>query len=188
VAQKPKLVVLSAPSGTGKYALLSRARELGADLVTTISATTRTPRPGEVDGREYYFLSRAAFEERRDAGEFVEWAEVHAHLYGTLLSEVERCLAGGGVVVLELDVQGMRHLKALRDDVVTVFLMPPSMEELERRLRTRGAKDEADVALRLHNAQGEITSSKAYDHVIVNDDLDRAARELIAILDARDDN
>ena len=161
---------------------MERLRALGVPVAVTVSATTRAPRPGEEQGGHYYFMSRAAFEAERDAGAFYEWAVVHGNLYGTLKSEVERCLASGAHVVLELDVQGMRHLKALRSDVVTVFLMPPSMEELERRLRTRGANDEADIALRLKNARAEIAAKDEFDFVIVNDDLDRAAADLEQIL------
>ena len=128
MAVSPKIVVLSAPSGAGKNSLMERLRALGVPVAVTVSATTRAPRPGEEHGGHYHFMSREAFEAQRDAGAFYEWAVVHGNLYGTLKAEVERCLASGAHVVLELDVQGMRHLKAMRDDVVTVFLMPPSMD------------------------------------------------------------
>ena len=177
------LLVLSAPSGAGKHALLQRVRELGEDLAHTISVTTRRPRQGEQDGREYHFISRDRFEEYRKAGELVEWAEVHGNLYGTLESELERCLESGRDAVLELDVQGMRSLRRLRGDVISVFLMPPSLDELERRLRARNANDEADIALRLENARKEMAARHECDYIIVNEDLDRAALELIAVLD-----
>lgn len=176
------LLVLSAPSGAGKHALLSRVRELGEDLAHTISVTTRPPRRGEINGRDYVFIDGEEFSRHLERGALLEWAEVHGHRYGTLKSELERCLNSGKDAVLELDVQGMRALRRLRGDVVSVFLMPPSVEELERRLRVRNANDEADLALRLRNAREEMAARNEYDYVIVNDDLDRAAQELIAVI------
>lgn len=176
------LLVLSAPSGAGKHALVSRVRELGENLTHTISVTTRPPRRGEIDGRDYVFIDNERFDRHIESDALLEWAEVHGHRYGTLKSELDRCLDSGKDTVLELDIQGMRALRRLRDDVISVFLMPPSFEELERRLRVRNANDEADLALRLRNAREEIAASGAYDHVIVNDDLDRAANELIAVI------
>lgn len=182
--------MISAPSGAGKRTIINKVREAEEHVTTTVSATTRAPRPGEEDGLDYYFLSREAFEARIEQGDFVEWAEVHGNLYGTLHEELDRCLATGRDVLLELDVQGMRSLRALRGgDMVSVFLMPPSIEELERRLRGRGADDEAVIALRLRNAREEMAARNEFDHVIVNDDLERAARELAGILrDARGRN
>lgn len=176
------VLVLSAPSGAGKQALITRVREMGEPLVKTISATTRAPRRGETNGREYHFVDEATFRRLMHEDAFVEWAEVHGRLYGTLKSELERCLDSGRNVVLELDVQGMRALKRRRDDVISVFLMPPSVEELERRLRKRGLNDEADIATRLRNAEKEIAARHECDYVIVNDDLDQAAREFIAVV------
>jgi len=176
------VLVLSAPSGAGKHAVVARVRELGEPLVETVSATTRAPRRGEVDGRDYHFVDETAFRRLLRDGAFVEWAEVHEHLYGTLHSELDRCLESGRTVVLELDVQGMRALKQRRNDVVSVFLMPPSMAELERRLRKRGLNDEADIAVRLRNAEQEMAAGRECDYIIVNDELDQAAREFIAVV------
>jgi guanylate kinase len=179
------LLVISAPSGAGKLTLLNKVREREVDrLVTTVSATTRAPREGEIDGRDYYFLDRADFEARRDAGAFVEWAEVHGNLYGTLQSELDRCLATGRDVILELDVQGMKNLKAQRDHLVTVFLMPPSIEELESRLRKRGSESEDVIQLRVRNAAGEMAQRHAFDYIVVNDNIERAASDLEAIIRA----
>jgi len=176
------VLVLSAPSGAGKHAVIARVREFGEPLVETVSATTRAPRRGETDGVAYHFVDEATFRRLVAEGAFVEWAEVHGHLYGTLKSELDHRIESGRDVVLELDVQGMRALKRARDDVVSVFLMPPSIAELERRLRKRGLNDEADIAVRLRNAEKEIAARHESDYIIVNDDLDQAAREFIEVL------
>ena len=164
------LLVISAPSGAGKLTLLNKVRESQAgSFVTTVSATTRAPRTGEVDGQDY---------------EFVEWAEVHGNLYGTLFSELDRCLATGKDVILELDVQGMESLKEIRHDVVTVFLMPPSLEVLETRLRNRGTDEDDVIALRLKNAGDEMAQRHGFDYIVVNDKIDQAASDLEAIIRA----
>lgn len=178
MAQSGLLIIVSAPSGAGKMTLLQKVQESEDNFATTISATTRAPRATEEDGREYYFVSREAFEAKIDEGAFLEWAEVHDNLYGTLHSELQQCLETGKDVILELDVQGMRRVKADGLCGVSFFLMPPSLEELERRLRTRGANDEDDLALRLRNAEAEMAARDEYDYVIVNDDLERAAAEM----------
>jgi guanylate kinase len=176
------VLVLSAPSGAGKQTLLRKLRERMERLTTTVSATTRDPRPGEVDGRDYHFLTREAFEQARDEDAFVEWAEVHGNLYGTLKTELRRCLDAGDDVVMELDVQGMRNMRAMKVPMLSVFLMPPSLEELERRLRHRGANSDEDIALRLRNAEEEMAARDEFEHVVVNDDVDRAADELEALI------
>jgi len=175
-------LVISAPSGAGKLTILRKVRELEPHLETTVSATTRAPRPGEMDGKDYYFLAADEFQRRLDAGDFVEWAEVHGHHYGTLKQELDRCLDTGHDVILELDVQGMRSLRSLRQELVTVFLMPPSLEELEARLRRRGTDDEEVIALRLRNALDEMAARNEFDYRVVNDDVERAANELRRIL------
>jgi guanylate kinase len=185
VAKQGVLLVISAPSGAGKLTLLNKVRESQAgSFVTTVSATTRAPRTGEEHGRDYYFLSREEFELKREAEEFVEWAEVHGNLYGTLLSELDRCLATGKDVILELDVQGMESLKEIRHDVVTVFLMPPSLEVLETRLRNRGTDEDDVIALRLKNAGDEMAQRHGFDYIVVNDKIDQAASDLEAIIRA----
>lgn len=185
MAQQGVLIVISAPSGAGKLTLLNKVRESQAgSFVTTVSATTRAPRMGEEQGQDYYFLTREDFETKRSALEFVEWAEVHGNLYGTLYSELDRCLATGKDVILELDVQGMESLKEIRHEVVTVFLMPPSLEVLEDRLRKRGTDEDEVIALRLKNAGDEMAQRHGFDYIVVNDKIDQAASDLEAIIRA----
>lgn len=185
VAAPGSLYVVSAPSGGGKRAVLARVMAVDPGIEYSVSATTRPPRADEVDGRDYYFLSREEFCRRIEDGRFAEWAEVHDNLYGTLREELDRKLDTGKDLVLELDVQGMRNVRALYPDTVTVFIMPPSFEELERRLRGRGTNSEADIALRLRNAQDEIAACYAFDYIVLNDDLDKAVEDMEAIVRAQ---
>lgn len=179
------LIVISAPSGAGKLTLLNKIRERQVDaFVTTVSATTRPPRESETDGQDYYFLDQATFEAKRENNEFIEWAEVHGNLYGTLNAELDRCLATGKDVILELDVQGMESLTQLRNDVVTVFLMPPSLEVLESRLRNRGTDNDDVIALRLKNARDEMAQRHSFQYIVVNDKIEQAASDLEAIIRA----
>lgn len=178
----PRLFVISGPSGAGKGTLLAELRKQRPDLGLTVSATTRSPRPGEVDGTSYYFLSDEEFRRRIAAGEFVEWAEVHGHLYGTLVSEVKRLLAKGHSLVLEIDVQGALNVRKVYPDAVLIFIEPPSLQALEERLRGRGTEDEASIELRLKNARHEMELADSYDARIVNDTVDRAAQELGSVM------
>jgi guanylate kinase len=154
-------------------------------LEYAVSATTRPPRTGEVNGKDYYFLDRAEFLRRVEAGEFAEWAQVHDHLYGTLRAELGRRLASGRDVALDIDVQGMRNFKRLPYRMVTVFVMPPSIEVLEERLRARRTDREEDIALRLRNAREEMDARHAFDYIIVNDAVDDAVADMKAILRAQ---
>ena len=167
--------------GKGTLVALLRTRRPGLGL--TVSATTRAPRDGEVDGVSYHFMGDDEFERRVRAGEFLEWAWVHGHRYGTLLAEVEANVAAGRSVVLEIDVQGALAVREARPDAVLVFIEPPSLEELERRLRGRGTEDEASVEVRLANARRELGLADRYDVRIVNDDLERALSELSNVID-----
>lgn len=185
MAAPGSLYVVSAPSGGGKRAVLARVMAVDPGIEYSVSATTRPPRADEVDGRDYYFLSREEFCRRIEDGRFAEWAEVHDNLYGTLREELDCKLDTGKDLVLELDVQGMRNVRALYPDTVTVFIMPPSFEELERRLRGRGTNSEADIALRLRNAQDEIAACYAFDYIVLNDDLDKAVEDMEAIVRAQ---
>ena len=178
------LFVVSAPSGAGKRTILDKVFAEDDALAYVVSATTRTPRANEVEGRNYYFMSVDEFQSRIDADAFVEWAEVHGHLYGTLRDELAQRLASGKDVVLELDVQGMRQVQAARPDAVTVFVMAPSMAELERRLRERGANDSEDMALRLANARQEVAVRYEFEYIVVNDELARAVEDMRAIVRA----
>jgi len=179
------LFVVSAPSGGGKRTVLRKVLDRNGNAEYSVSATTRPSRPGEVEGADYFFLPRAEFERRIKANEFAEWAEVHGNLYGTLRAELHRVLSSGRDVFLELDVQGMRNLRRAGIEIVSIFIVPPSLEELERRLRGRGTNDEEDIALRMHNARAEMEARKEFDYVVVNDDLDTAVADVEAIVRAR---
>ena len=176
---KPTLFVVSGPSGAGKGTLVDRVRSLYPGLGLTVSATTRSPRPGEVDGKSYYFLSPEEFSRRIEAGEFVEWAEVHGHRYGTLVSEVSSLLAQGSSLVLEIDVQGALQVREKFPEAVLIFIAPPSLDELRARLVGRGTETPESIELRLANAEHELSLAPRYDEIIVNDDLDDATQALL---------
>ena len=157
------MLLVTGPSGAGKSSLLQWLMDQDERLGFSVSCTTRTPREGEVDGRDYYFVSRDQFERRRDADEFVEWAEVHGNYYGTLSSELVRAESEGRIPVLEVDVQGgVNVIKRFGDRVLSVFVFPPSMGVLEDRLRGRGTDDEETIARRLSNARGELDQRNWY--------------------------
>lgn len=184
---RPFLLLVTGPSGAGKSSLLKSLFEKDPRLGFSVSATTRAPREGEVDGREYFFLSEEEFVARREKGDFVEWAEVHAHFYGTLFAEVDRMMAEGRIPVLDVDVQGGRAVLDRYDEqVVSVFVFPPSWDDLERRLRGRATDDEETVRRRLKNAREEVRSASLYRFWVVNDELDRARADLQAILRAHE--
>ncbi len=176
--------VVSAPSGAGKRTVLERVLARDPRLEYSVSATSRRPRPGEVDGRDYYFLTPEEFRRRRDAGAFVEWAEVHGNLYGTLREEIERKRASGRDLILEVDVQGMRQLRDSGLDVTTIFIVPPSLEVLEERLRGRGTEAPEELALRLRNAREEMAARHSFDYIVINDSLDQAVADFEAIVRA----
>ncbi|RKY65669.1 MAG: guanylate kinase [Candidatus Latescibacterota bacterium] len=178
------LVVFSAPSGAGKSTIVREVlrRKPVPGMELSISATTRPRRPGEEEGRDYYFLSEEEFESRRERGEFVEWAEVHGHLYGTLRRTVEEALEEGKVLLLEIDVQGARQIRRAFPESVSVFVAPPSLEVLEKRLRERGRDPEEDIERRLEAAPKELSEAGSYDYIVVNEDLEEAVRAVEAIL------
>ena len=177
-------VILSAPSGGGKTTIARRLLERRADVGYSVSCTTRAPREGEVDGRDYRFLTPAAFEAARDAGEFAEWAEVHGSYYGTLRSEVQRVLAAGRHVLMDIDVQGARQFHVAFPDTVLVFVLPPSGEVLKNRLAGRKSESRERLLVRLRNARAELGEVGRYHYVVVNDDLSRAVDQVSAIIDA----
>ena len=179
----PLVVVLSSPSGGGKSTIARRILAERDDTGYSVSATTRAPREGEVEGREYTFLSPEAFEARVAAGEFLEDAGYNGHRYGTLESEVRRVVQGGQHVLLDIEVVGARLVRERFRDAVLVFLLPPSGRLLAERLRGRGTESEAVITGRLLRAQEEIAAAVEYDFVIVNDDLEDAVRAVHAILD-----
>ena len=181
------LIVVSAPSGAGKTTLCQRLLEEFSDSVQlSISATTRAPRGQEQHGREYFFLAREEFERKIAAGEFAEHALVHGNFYGTPRSMIDDAFRAGRSVLLDIDVQGAESLRrAYPGRCLSVFIAPPSMEELERRLRSRGTEKEDVIARRMTNAREEMAQSPRFDHVIVNDSLDRAYAELKWLVEQR---
>jgi guanylate kinase len=180
---KNRLIVVSAPSGTGKTTLCARLLREVPELMLSISTTTRAPRGAEREGIEYFFVTPEEFKAKVDAGRFAEWAEVHGNFYGTSKDFIERAFAQGKSLLLDIDVQGADSLKASYPaETVRVFLTPPSMEELERRLRARGTDSEESIAKRLLGAAAEMAHQDHFDHVIVNDDLERAYFELTGIV------
>ena len=183
------IVVLSGPSGVGKSTLVGRARTILPDLCFSVSCTTRAPRAGEQDGREYHFLSPEAFEARVRQGEFLEYAGIFNRRYGTLKSEVLARVERGEQVLLDIDVQGAKQIRAaaaaspeLARAVHFILIAPPSLEALEARLRGRGSENDEQLALRLGAARSELANYRLYDYLIVNDDLEKAAMELAAVL------
>ncbi|HHW13950.1 MAG TPA: guanylate kinase [Firmicutes bacterium] len=178
------LLVLSGPSGVGKNTVLNALMVQNPQVRYSISATTRPPRPGEVDGRNYFFLSEEEFDRRTAAREFLEWAEFCGHRYGTPRSYVEETLAAGYHVVLDIDVQGAQRVREAVPDAVLVFLLPPSWDVLEARIRARGTDREEVIGRRLAVAREEIAALPAYDYVIWNREVAVAVKELEAILTA----
>lgn len=179
------LVVVSGPSGVGKDSVFARAFKLDPSLVYSVSYTTRQPRPGEVDGVDYTFVSEQEFDRLVAEGELLEWAEVHGHRSGTGRRRVEEELAAGRDVVLNIDVQGGMSVRKLIPEALLIFLAPPSIEELRRRLGSRGTEDPAALVRRTADAEKEMGYSDRYDAVVVNDDLDRAAREVLNLIQQR---
>jgi guanylate kinase len=177
-----RLFVVAGPSGTGKDTLIKEVMK-DHDLHLSVSATTREPRPGEVDGRDYIFVSDEEFEILASRGAFLEWKEVFGKRYGTLAGEVDTALAGGRDVILEIDVQGALEVKSKVPEAKLIFIMPPSMDELEARLRSRKADGEAEISERIDIAPREmVIGEKEFDVIIVNDDVGRAAGELAKAL------
>jgi guanylate kinase len=180
----PFPIILSAPSGGGKTTIARELLRRRSDVGYSISCTTRLPRPGEATGADYHFLTREEFVRRRTAGDFAESAEVHGNLYGTLRSEIAKVLARGQHVVMDIDVQGARQMRAAFPKVVTVFVLPPSGEVLLDRLRSRKTESPEQLVERLHSALLELRAVDEYEYVVVNDDLEHAVQRVAAILDA----
>ena len=178
------LYIVSAPSGTGKTSLVKAVLEWEPEVSLSVSTTTRAPRPGEVEGRHYYFVSRPEFERMEQAGEFLESATIYGHRYGTSQEGIEQELQRGRDVLLEIDWQGARQVRKLMQGVVGIFIMPPSLDVLKARLMNR-AQDSPDViARRLAAAEEEIAHVVEYDYVIINEDFNRAALDLRSIIRA----
>lgn len=186
IARRGLVLILSSPSGAGKTTLTRAiAQDGGWGLDLSISVTTRARRPSEIDGRHYRFIDREAFEDLRARDDLLEWAEVHGNFYGTPRRAVEKTLGQGRDMIFDIDYQGTRQVRQrLQDDVVTVFILPPSFSELRNRLERRAEDSPETIERRLANARNEIQRWSEYDYVIVNDDLDESFRALQAILTA----
>lgn len=180
--EKGKLIVISGPSGAGKSTVVFKAIEGREDICFSTSVTTRKPRPGEVDGREYFFVDPDRFKEMVENDELLEHAEYVANSYGTPRAYVEEKLDAGLNVLLDIEVQGARQIHEKKPDAVLIFIIPPSLEELERRLKGRGTDTERAIEARLIRARQEYQEADFYDYIIVNDDADKAAQELSAII------
>lgn len=180
----PFPVILSSPSGGGKTTIARQLLGRRNDVGYSISCTTRTPRDGERDGTDYYFLTKEQFLARRQAGDFAESAQVHGNLYGTLKSEIARVLGSGKHVIMDIDVQGASQIRKAFPQAVTVFVLPPSADVLLDRLRRRKTESPQGLVARLNSALHELRAVEEYEYVVVNDDLDRAVRQVGAILDA----
>lgn len=180
------LILFSGPSGVGKDTVLDVVLNKNKDLQKSISLTTRDIRENETDGKDYYFISSEDFEKMIAQGEILEYAQYGSNLYGTPKGPVDKWLSEGKTVVLKIEVQGAENIKKLYPDSVGIFLLPPSMEVLESRLRSRGTEDEADVKKRLEIAQDEMRKSKMYDYFVINEDIDCASDDVLTIIKALD--
>src|ERR1043166_2082892 len=183
-ASRGTLFVVSSPSGGGKGTIICHVLEVVENLRYSVSFTTRAPRIGEVNGREYFFVDRDTFAEMAAAGEFLEWACVHGNLYGTAKNQIIEETAAGADLILEVDVQGAARVRQLLMDSVSIFILPPSYEVLRQRLIARGTDSPEELALRLHNAPEELRQYSAFDYVIINDEIDRAVGQLASIISA----
>lgn len=183
--QKGAILVLSGPSGAGKSTIINAASSQIGEYYFSISTTTRAPRIGEVHGVDYFFVSKENFEEDIKAGNFLEYAQVHGNYYGTSLKPVREALEEGKLVIFDIDVQGHRLVRAKMDDITTsAFITPPTLEALEERLRARCTDDEAVIVNRIENAKSEIEALGEYDFTIINDTVEKAAREFVIVAKA----
>ncbi len=183
MSKRGRLFIVSGPSGSGKSTVLGEVFKRRDRLYFSVSATTRAPRPGETDGVEYFFLDEERFDQMVERGEFLEHARYAKCSYGTPRGPIEEKLNAGIDVILDIEVQGAKQVKARMPEAVSVFLAPPDLRELERRLRSRGTESEERIALRLETARSELREAEKYDYVVVNDDFRRAAGELLDIID-----
>lgn len=179
---KGSLIVISGPSGVGKGTLCKKILSQVEGIKLSISATTRAPRAGEVNGKDYYFMGKKTFEAKIHNGEFLEWAKVHDNYYGTLQEHVNKLLSEGQDVLLEIDVQGAFQVKKQCPTGVFIFVVPPSFQELKKRIIKRGSETKETLAIRLKNAKKELQSSFDYDYIVLNDDLSLATSKLKSII------
>jgi guanylate kinase len=176
------LFVVSSPSGGGKGTIIRHVLDVVENLSYSVSFTTRAPRQTEVDGREYFFVSRETFDEKVAVGEFLEWACVHGNFYGTSKKQIMEETGAGTDIILEVDVQGAASVRQLLMDSVSIFILPPSYEVLRQRLITRGTDSPQELEVRLRNAPEELKQYSSFDYVIINDEIDRAAAQLASII------
>ena len=176
------LIVVSSPSGGGKGTLIDRVLQTVPGVSYSVSFTTRPPRPGEQNGREYFFVSEPVFRDMIKRGEFLEWADVYGHLYGTSHKQVEADRDAGCDIILEIDVQGAESIRGLVPDAVTIFILPPSFELLRNRLVARATDSAADLEKRLQGAPGEVEQYRHFQYVILNDDINRASAQLASVI------
>jgi len=176
------LIVVSSPSGGGKGTLIDRVLKTVPNLSYSVSFTTRAPRPAEEDGREYFFIDRVSFEQMIERGEFLEWADVYGHLYGTNCNQVERERAAGHDIILEIDVQGAASIREKIPDAVSIFILPPSFELLRGRLLARGTDSAEALEKRMRGAPSEVEQYRHFQYVILNDDINRASQQLAAVI------
>jgi guanylate kinase len=181
---RPFPLVIAAPSGAGKTSLARALVETRSDMVFSLSATTRAPRPGEQDGVDYRFVDDAGFDALERTGDLLEWAHVHGRRYGTLKSGVNAALAAGKTVVLDIDVQGAQQVHRALSDAVLVFVLPPSVSEMKRRLHQRGSESDEQLVTRMRTARAELEAVKDFDYVVVNDEFEDALRTIEAIVAA----
>jgi len=182
--KKGLILVISAPSGAGKTTLCKRLLQASSSFISSVSFTTRRPRRNEIEGVDYYFVSQEEFQKMIEKRRFIEWTEVHGHLYGTSANLLDQAVKEEKDVLLEVDVKGGAEIKKNYPQAVLVFLVPPSWQELEKRLANRGTEDEEKVARRVKQAKREIEYAPHYDYLIVNDDINRALEDLSAIIQA----
>ncbi|OGL41710.1 MAG: guanylate kinase [Candidatus Schekmanbacteria bacterium RBG_13_48_7] len=182
MSETGKLVIVSAPSGTGKTVVTEKLIRESNSVIRSVSVTTRLPRSGEIDGVDYFFVTPAAFKKMVKENALLEWANVHGNLYGTPKQFLETEQKKGNDVILVIDVQGAKQIRETGYPAVFIFLKPPSMEELKRRLKKRGTEDEAELARRLVRAEEELKHADEYDYIVVNDDLDKTVDTLKKIL------
>jgi len=176
------LIVVSSPSGGGKGTLIDRVLKTVPNVSYSVSFTTRAPRPAEEDGREYFFIDRATFEQMIERGEFLEWADVYGHLYGTNCKQVERERAAGHDIILEIDVQGAESIRKKIPDAVSIFILPPSFELLRERLLARGTDSADALEKRMRGAPPEVEQYRHFQYVILNDDINRASQQLASVI------
>ncbi|MBR3788388.1 MAG: guanylate kinase [Clostridia bacterium] len=186
VNKKGTLILFSGPSGVGKDTVLEVVLNKNKDLQKSISLTTREIRENEIDGKDYYFISQSAFEDMVKNNEVLEFAQYGKNFYGTPKAPIDKWLNEGKTIILKIEVQGAKKIKELYPDAVGIFIMPPSMDELEKRLRIRGTETEDDIKRRLDIAKSEIEKSADYDYLVVNDEIDTASNNVLNIVKALD--